>query len=114
MAERRPKTKNPARPGSSCSASRRTPEVLIVLLGGQRLDTRGQGALVARGLVAMDDVLVDQRVDHRLGFLERLHGIGLVAGGEGVVDLAQRRAHTRTQRDVTRAVGLSSTGGFFS
>src|SRR5688500_4735184 len=85
-------------------------EVFTLLEG---LDAGRQRALVARGLVAMDDVLVDQRVDQRLRVLEGGGGIGLLAGGEGVVDLAQGRAHARTQRDVASAVGFSSTGGFF-
>src|ERR1044072_4181387 len=86
---------------------------LIRLLATQGLDAGRQGSLVASSLVAMNDVLVHQRVDHRLGFLEGSHGIGLVAGGEGVVDLAQGSAHARTQRAVAVAVGLSSTCGFF-
>ena len=69
---------------------------------------------MASGLVAMDDVLVDQRVHQRLGFLQGGHGFGLVAGGQRVVDLAQGGTHARTQRHVAGAVGLSSTGGFFS
>src|SRR4029079_14809262 len=73
-----------------------------------------QGALVARGLVAMNDVLVDQRVDDRLGVLEGGRGIGLVAGGDSVDDFPQRRAHACAERHVAIAVRFSSTGGFFS
>src|SRR5688572_6313104 len=73
------------------------------LLGGQRLDACGEGALVASGLVAVDDVLVDQRIDHRLRVLEGGGGIGLLAGGERVVDFAQGRTHARAKRDVTGA-----------
>src|SRR6185436_13453349 len=91
-----PNKKPGARPGFSCSASAKTPEDLIVLVllpgGRQRLDAGRQCALVARGLVAVNDVLVHQRIHQRLGFLEGGHRVGLVTGGEGIVDLAQGRA----------------------
>src|SRR6185295_10308373 len=106
-----------ARPGFSCS-SPALPEgegakVFDDRALLQTLDAGRQRALVASGLVAVDHVLVDQRIHQRLRFLEGGHGIGLVAGGEGIVDLAQGGTHARTQRHVAVTVGLCSTGGFF-
>src|SRR6478609_9169063 len=67
--------------------------------GRQRLDLGGEAALVARGLVLVEEVLVGDRVDDRLGGLEELGGLGLVAGGERLLhvfdDGAELRAHGR-------------------
>src|SRR5690606_15272746 len=67
--------------------------------GRHRLDGGRQSALVARGGVLVDQVLVGDAVDDRLGPAERLGGPGLVAGGDGLADRldggAKRRALAR-------------------
>ena len=65
------------------------------------------------GRVTMNDVLVDQRVDHRhRGTIAALR-LFLVALRDGVVDLTNGGAHARAQRDIVSAVLIGLPGRFF-
>lgn len=76
-------------------------------------DARREPALVPSCLVAVDDLLVHQRVDDRDGFLIACLGGLLVTRGDRGGDLANDGAHARTQREVSRAMLLGLVSGFF-
>ena len=80
---------------------------------GHCADARGEPALVPVGLVAMNDLLVDQRVDDRDGLAVAGTGGFLVATFDGGSDLADGTAHARTKGNIACAVLLSLFGGFF-
>ena len=66
------------------------------------------------GLVAVNDLFVDQRVDDRHRFFVGLGGRFPVARLDGGGDPPDGGAHARAQGDVTDAVFIRLTGGFFS
>ena len=72
--------------------------------GGQRqgLDLGRQAALQASGLVLVEDALVGDRIDHALGRLEGVTGLGLVAGGDSLQHALDSGAEFGAQRGVGR------------
>src|SRR5690606_25689962 len=89
-------TKNPAGAGSFCSGLR-------LRSGGlERLDAGGQAALVAGGLVPVDQAARAEAVQQRLGHGECGFGAGGVVGVEGLEDLLDGGAQLRTLGRVAR------------
>src|SRR5690606_1302615 len=83
-------TKNPAGAGFSCS------DANLRSGGLDRLDPRGQAALVAGGLVAMDQAARAQAIEDRLGGVEGILGAGGVVGVERLDHLLDGGAQHRT------------------
>lgn len=89
--------------------------------GGQGLDLGGQAALVASGLVLVEDALVGDRVQHGLCGCEQFGGLGLVAGQDGLLDLLDGSAVLGAQRGVgcvqldvlAGALAAGGQAGFF-
>ena len=79
--------------------------------GGQFLDAGVQVALVPRRLVAMDDALVDRRIDDRAGFLQLRGRFCLVTRVDGADDALDRGAQLGPGRHVARTAlhGLTGT-----
>src|SRR6185503_4274238 len=65
--------------------------------GAERLDLRGQAALVSRGLVLVDDALVGDVVDGRLLGAERRLGGPHIARGDRLLDLLDGAAQLGAQ-----------------
>src|SRR5258706_9222030 len=68
--------------------------------GGERLDLGREAALVASGLVLVEDALVGDRIDDALRRLEEVGRLVLVAGGDGLLHVLDDGAELRTQRRV--------------
>jgi hypothetical protein len=83
--------------------------MLLLCREADALDAGRQPALVAVSSVAVNDVLVDHAVDHRHSGTIGALCVVLAAFGDRIVDLADRGAHARAQRDIVSAVldGLS-------
>jgi hypothetical protein len=102
--ERHPQTKKPALAGFFVLRAERRRSLDRCLL--HRLDAGGQGALVARGLVAMNDVLVDQRIDDRLGIFQAVLASVLLPAATASTTL--RRAERMRERSATLRLRLVS------
>src|SRR5688572_18870530 len=76
-----------------------------------RADLRGQAALVARGLVLVDQALAGARIERRGGGLQRRFRGRLVAALDLLQDLLDGRAHLRALADVVLVAlhGLAGT-----
>jgi len=68
---------------------------------------------VTVGLIAMNDVLIDHAVDDRNSGAVMGQRLFLVALGDRIVDLANRAAHARAQRDIVCAVLIGLPCRFF-
>src|SRR5690606_3424328 len=66
----------------------------------QRLDGRGQAALVASGLVLVNDVLVGHAINHARGFLEHFVSRRLVTGVDRLAYALDGGAQHRAQAGV--------------
>ena len=74
----------------------------------------GEAALVASGLIAMNNALVDHAVDDRGGTVERRHGFGMFASLHGGRCLADGAAQLRGEAVITGTVHRRLAGSFFS
>src|SRR5690348_6099588 len=77
---------------------------------GDRLDVRGQAALVAGGLVAMDQATAGVAVEHRLGGLVGGFRGGPALGFDGLQHLADRRAQHRALAGVAHPAHFGLAG----
>src|SRR5690348_9192886 len=77
---------------------------------GNGLDVRGEAALVAGGLVAVDQATAGGAVEHRLGGLVGGFRAGLVLGFDGLQHLADRRAQHRALAGVAHAAHFGLAG----
>ncbi len=90
--ERAATGRSTAQNGATRGAARRF-AASLAFISGHASDACRETALVPGGLVAMDDLLVDHRVDDRDGYCVALLGIILLTGGDGVRDPADGGAH---------------------
>ena len=74
----------------------------------------GEAALVARGLVAVNDALIHHAVDDRGCFGERAGGFRMLAGLERQGRLPDGAAQLRGERVVAGAMRRRLSGSFFS
>src|SRR6185437_14157441 len=77
---------------------------------GDRLDMRGEAALVARGLVLVDQATAGVTVKHRLRGLVGGFGASLVFGLDGFQHLADRRAQHRTLAGIAHVAHFGLAG----
>src|ERR1700760_898063 len=70
--------------------------------GSQGLDLGSQAALVASGLVLVEQTLVGDRVDRGLGRLEQIGGLRGITGGDGLLDVLDDGAELGAQRRIVR------------
>src|SRR3989304_5675733 len=75
-------------------------------VSGERLDLRGEPALVARGLVLMDDFLVGDAVEDADGLAIDFLRLGLLARLDRRADTLDRAAQRGTQADVVETARL--------
>ena len=80
-------------------------------LGSEALDVSRESALVARGLVLVNDLLVGDAVDHRYRLLEDALRGSLVARHDGLLHALDGGAQSGAQAGVVGALldGLAST-----
>ena len=99
--------KKPASPAFICSRA-------FTGLFRESANLLGQAALVPRGLIAMNNALVDHAVDDGRRFVERRCRLGVLAGFERQGRLADGAAQLRGQRVVPGAMHGRLSGSFFS
>jgi hypothetical protein len=80
------------------------------LQSGHGLDSLRQAALVARGLVLVDDFLVGNAVNHAHGRLQNSRGGGLVACGDGSANFLDGGTQLGTLGHVVGALDNCLTG----
>jgi len=79
---------------------------------GQGLDLGAQAALVASGLVLVEDALVGNGVHHSLHLAKQLGRFGFVASGNSLLDVLDGGAVFGTQRRVRSVEFDVLTGAF--
>src|SRR5262245_41095627 len=70
----------------------------------ESLDSGAQAALVTSSLVLVNDLLVNDRIDHANGILIDGLGGSLVASFDGLLHFLDRGAQSRTQAHIVRAL----------
>src|SRR5690606_12647488 len=81
---------------------------------GKSLDGGGQAALVASGLVLVDDVLVSHAIDDAGGLAEDFVGSCLVAGVDGLANTLDRGTQHGTDAGVVFVAGHCLAGALAS